>query len=266
MRLLLTTVLVSFSLTAFGGTVIESREAGGGSSKISIDGNWVRFDRAEGDKSGYLLVNSKAKKFYMIVPAERTIIEFSADKKGKNTAVRKVNAQIEEVGAGPKVVGYATRKYELTANGEKCGSMLVSKQAAKIGDIEKLLSATGSLDPEAFMPEEMLRGLQGMADSCDMAEMQLGEQELAKLGLPMKSLDSEGKMKHEVVSIDEKAKLKSELFELPKDYTRTTVKQMMEGMRKEMEGSMDKLNEMMKEMSPEERAKMKQMMKQFGGN
>ncbi len=266
MRLLLTTVLVSFSLTAFGGTVIESREAGGGGSKISIDGDWVRFDRAEGDKNGYLLVNSKAQKFYMIVPVERTIIEFSADKKGKNTTRQKVDARIEEVGAGPKVAGYATRKYQLTANGEQCGSILVSKQAAKIRDIEKLLSALGSLDPEAFMPEEMLRGLQGMADPCDLAEMQLREHELVKLGLPVRSLDPEGKMKHEVISIDEKAKLKSELFELPKDYTRTTVKQMMEGMRKEMEGSMDKLNEMMKEMSPEERAKVEQMIKQFGKN
>jgi len=265
MRLLLATVLVSFSLTALGSTVIESKDASGEVNKISIDGDWARFDGAEGGKDGYMLVNSKAQKYYMVVPAERTIIEFSADKKKKSKSRQKVDVNIKDLGDGPKMAGYATRKYELTANGKPCGSVLFSKQAAGIEDISKLMSTIGSLDPEAFMPEEMLQGFQSAADPCDMAEMQLEEQELVKLGFPMKSLDPKGKTENEVVSIDEKAKLKPELFDLPKDYSRTTVKQMMEGMRKEMEGAMDKIKEMMKEMSPEERAKMEQMMKQFGG-
>ncbi len=264
MRLLLATVLVSFSLTALGSTVIESKDANGEVSKISIDGEWARFDGAEGDKDGYMLVNSKAQKFYMVVPAERTIVEFSADKNKKNKK-QKVDVNIKELGNGPKVAGYATREYELTANGKRCGSVLFSKQAAGIKDVSKLMSTIGALDPEAFMPEEMLQGFQNAADPCDMAEMQLEEQELVKLGFPMKSLDPKGKTENEVVSIDEKAKLKPGLFDLPNDYSRTTVKQMMEGMRKEMEGAMDKIKEMMKEMSPEERAKMEQMMKQFGG-
>jgi len=113
------------------------------------------------------------------------------------------------------------------------------------------------------MPEEMVQGYQA-PDSCAMAKKQLDEEKFAELGFPMKSLDSTGKVKYEIVSIDEDARLKSGLFNLPEDYTRTTMKQMMEGMRKEMEGEMDKINEMMKDMSPEERAKMEQMMKQFG--
>ncbi len=264
MRLLLTTVLVTFSLAAFGSTVIESKDAEGGISKISIDGDWTRFDSVEGGRDGYMLVNTKAQKFYMVVPAERAIIEFSANENKKNTEKQKVDIDIEDVGNGPKVAGYATRKYELTANGKQCGSVLLSKQAAKVEDINRLLSAMGGLNPEAFMPEEMLQGLQSMADPCDLAEMQLEEKDLVKRGFPMKSLDSKGETENEVVSIDENAELKPELFDLPEDYTRTTVKEMMEGMRKEMEGAMDKLNEMMKDMYPEERAKMEQMMKQFG--
>ncbi len=264
MRLLLTTVLVTFSLTAFSNTVIESKDDGGAVSKISIDGDWARFDNTEGGKDGYMLVNSRAQKYYMVVPAEHAIIEFSADKDKKNKVKQKIEVDLKDLGDGPRVAGFATRKYELTANGQPCGSVLMSQQAAKIDDIGKLLSAMGGLNPEAFMPEEMLPGVQRMTDPCDLAEMHLEDKDLIKPGFPMKSLNPKGKIENEVISIDDNAKLKPELFDLPKDYTRTTVKQMMEGMRKEMAGEMDKLNEMMKDMSPEERTKMEQMMKQFG--
>jgi len=141
MRLLLTAVLASFSLAAYSNTVIESRESGGEISKISIDGDWTRFDGSRnGNKDGYMLLNSKDRKFYMIVPEQRTIIEFSAEKNNKKNNKQSVKVSFKEIKKGADVAGYATHEYELTADGEKCGFSLVSKQAAKIKDIDKLLS------------------------------------------------------------------------------------------------------------------------------
>ncbi len=263
MRLLLTTVLVTFSLTVFGGTVIKGKDTAGGASEISIDGERARFHGAK-ENDGYLLADFKTQKFHMVVPSERIVVEFSPGR--KKTDKPKADVALEEIGEGPKVAGYATRKYELIADGKSCGFVLLSEQMTKIKDVDKLLSATAGLNPEAFMPKEMLQAFQGMNDPCVMAETELAEKHFAKLGFPMKSLDSEGKTRREVVSVEENVELEPELFELPEGYTRTTVKQMMEGMRKEMMEHSEQINEMMKEMSPEERAKMEQMMKQFGNN
>jgi len=110
----------------------------------------------------------------------------------------------------------------------------------------------------------MRQGFRAHRDPCETARIQLGDEKISKLGFPMKILDPKGETINEVVSIDTRPKLDGKLFELPKDYSRTTVKEMMEGMRKEMESAREKIEQMMKDMSPEERAQMQQMMKQFG--
>ncbi len=264
MRLLLATALVTFSLAAFGDTVVDTMDSRGEISRISIKGDWARFEGTDGGKDGYMLVELKGARFFAIAPAERTIIEFSAQREREKSEQQKVEAELKEAGDGPKVAGYATRKYEWTANGESCGSILLSRQAAKVGDIGRLLATLGGLNPDTFIPEEMRQGFRAHRDPCETARIQLGDEKISKLGFPMKILDPKGKTINEVVSIDTRPKLDGKLFELPKDYSRTTVKEMMEGMRKEMESARDKIEQMMKDMSPEERAQMQQMMKQFG--
>ncbi len=264
MRLLLATALVIFSLTAAGGTVIENRDSQGEISRISIEGEWARFDGADGGKDGYMLVELKSARFYAVAPAERTVIEFSPEQEKEKNEQQKIEAVLKEAGDGPEVAGYTTKRYELTAAGKSCGSILLSRQAAKLKDIGRLLSALGGLNPDVFIPEEMRQGFHVHRDPCNVAKVQLGEEEIPKLGFPMKTLNPEGKTVDEVISVKTNAELDPSLFALPKEYTRTTVKEMMEGMRKEMEGARDKIEEMMKGMSPEERARMEQMMKQFG--
>ena len=262
MRLLLATLLTAFTLTALADTVIESREPGGKTGRISISGDWVRFDDAGGGGEGYMLMNAKQRRFYVVVPGERTIIEFGSKpyKKGEQPAV-----EFRDGGNGPRIAGYATRKYELLVGGESCGQRFYSTQAAEIADLRSLLSAIGGFNPEAFMPEEMVQGFRDRTNPCDMAELRLDEKERAKLGFPMKRLDPEGNIESEVVSITRNASLKDGLFDLPQGYARTSVKEMMEGMRREMENNREQIERMLKEMSPEERTRLEQMMKQFGG-
>ncbi len=262
MRLLLATVLVCFSLSVFGGTVIENRDARGEISRVSIEGGWARFDGADKGKSGYMLVDLSSVTFYAVAPAEHTIIEFSPKEKKKDKQ-QAVKMDLEGAGKGPEVAGYETQIYKLSADGKSCGSILLSKSAAKIKDVSKLLGALRGLNPDTFIPEEMQQSFHAHRDPCDLAKTQLGEKAIVKLGFPMKSLDPKGKVIDEVVSIKTGIKLDSALFELPEEYSRTTVKEMMEGMRKEMEAARDKIEKMMEEMSPEERAKMEQMLKQF---
>ncbi len=265
MRLVLAAItLAAFSLSAYCDTVIESKDPEGGVSKISIDGEWARFDEVNGGGKGYLLVNTKARKAYMVVPAEQVIIEFPVDKADKQAVPRDVNIGFESLGEGPKVAGYATELFELMANEQLCGTALLSRQVTEIKDVNGLLAATGGLNPRLFMPEEMWQGLRGEMEPCDAARMQFPRDGVLKQGFPLKVTNSKGDTVSEVVSIKQNAELKPGMFELPKGYNRTTVKQMMDGMRQEMKGSMGKINEMMKDLSPEERAKMEQMMKQFG--
>lgn len=261
MRLVLAAVLMAFALTAFANTVIESREAGGKTGRISIDGDWVRFDDAKGGGDGYMLMNSKQRRFYVVVPREQTIIEFSS---AADSSRERPEVDFRDGGSGPKIAGYATRKYELVVDGNSCGQRLYSQQAAKIGDLKALLSVIGGFNPEAFMPEDMVQGFRDRTDPCDMAELRLDEKVRSRLGFPMKRMDTKGNTESEVISITENARLDDGLFDLPKEYARTSVKEMMEGMRREMESNRQQIEQMMKGMSPEERARMEQMMRQFG--
>ncbi len=263
MRLLLATALVTFTLSAAAGTVIENKDDQGEISRVSIEGGWARFDGADKGEKGYMLVDLEAAKFYAVAPPERTIIEFSP-RKEKKEQEKGVKAEFKKVGPGPEVAGYATDKYELTADGKSCGFFLMSESVAEIGDVKELLARLGGLTPDAFVPEEMRQGLPIHRDPCEVAKMELGKEAMVREGYPMKMLDPKGETVEEVTAVKTGVELDPALFELPKGYSRTTVKEMMEGMRKEMEAARDEIERMMKEMSPEERARMEQMMKQFG--
>ncbi len=262
MRLLLAAVLIFLTIPSIAATVIESRESGGNTGRISIEGEWVRFDDAGGSGQGYLLMNAKQRRFYIVDPREQAIIEFTSRSERDKRGDRKV--EFRDIGEGPEIAGFPTRKYELVVDGKGCGQRLMSQQAAEIADLQRLLAAVGGLNPEAFMPEDMVQGFRDRTDPCDMAELQMDEKTRIGLGFPMKSMDGEGNTESEILSIRENVKIDSELFELPDDYTRTSVKEMMEGMRREMENNRQQLEQMMKQMSPEERARMEQMMKQLG--
>ena len=93
---------------------------------------------------------------------------------------------------------------------------------------------------------------QSMMDPCDLASQSFDDQ-LPKLGMPLKSIDASGNVETEIVDIDTRAKLDKKLFTLPADYRRTSLEE-------EMGNAMKEMQQMMQQMPPEMQQMMQQML------
>jgi hypothetical protein len=76
-----------------------------------------------------------------------------------------------------------------------------------------------------------------MRDPCLQAREKL-EVDSAKLGVPMRSVDSKGRVMTEVTSIATDVKMPPEKFELPKDYNVMTEKELLKAFEEEAQKNM----------------------------
>lgn len=248
-------LVAGVSVQAMADTVVNVRSGQGAAERVSIQGDWARMDGLE-EKGEYILGNLTNGVMYVVMPSEKKILELKSNGKSSKKS-SDINAQFKKVAKGPDIAGYATDEYELVANGQKCGKTWISKKAGEIKDVKKLLAVMDQFDPEAMMPEGMGGMMQGQMNPCDRAQL-MTQLHVAKLGMPMKSVDESGRVEQEVVGIDKNAKLDASLFELPAGYQRTTPSAMIND-------AMSQMQEMMKNVTPEQRQMMEQMMQQFGG-
>lgn len=248
-------LVAGVSAQAMADTVVHVRSGHGDAEKVSIQGDWARMDGLE-DRGEYILGNLASGVMYVVMPGERKILELKSNGKSKSSSAS-IDAQFKKVAKGPEIAGYSTDEYELVANGQKCGKTWISEAAGDIKDVKRLLAVMDQFDPEAMMPEGMGGMMQGHMNPCDRAQL-MTQLHVAKLGMPMKSVDETGRVEQEVVGIDKDAKLDAKLFQLPAGYQRTTPSAMIND-------AMSQMQEMMKNVTPEQRQMMEQMMQQFGG-
>ncbi len=242
MRHLAATLLVtSIAIPAVtvADTVIQQKSGDGGNTTISIKGDWARLDNA-GD-SEYQLWNLKTGEMNMVIPEDRTIMVINLRSEQSKKKQRPIKATVKKSGKGPKIAGYATTEYTVMAAGKRCGKEYISSAAAKSPEIRHLVDNFAALaNLDELMPGPMGAIAQSMQDPCDLASQSLGDQ-LPKLGMPLKSTDANGRVETEVTRIDTHAKLDAKRFELPADYKRTTMKEMMDEAMKEMQQMMQSI-------------------------
>lgn len=254
MKWILTACVASLSVSAVADTVVDVRSGDRQGERISIQGDWVRMDGFSGENE-YVLGDLNSGNVYVVMPGEKTILELHS--KGKNGAASGVaNVKLQKLGSGPEIAGFDTTEYELMAGGQSCGKALISAKAGAIADVQRLLKGMAQFDPGAMMPEGMGAMVESRMDVCDKAQL-ASQKEITKLGMPMKSLDQQGQVEQEVTAINTQASLAADLFKLPQGYQRTTPGAMIND-------AMSQMQEMMKNVSPEERQMMEQMMKNFG--
>jgi hypothetical protein len=240
---LTTLLLLGTTLPALADTVIKTRSYGDGEDKVMIHGDWARMESA--GESDYQLFNLKTGQIHMINKEEKTIMDFDLNKSGKAAKTpATVKVVIKKQGKGPKVAGYPTVKYVVTANGQTCGTEFISAKAVRNKDIKKLMHASTKLvNLDSLMPQGMAAAVHAMQDPCDIAEQDL-MQKADSLGIPLKSIDSDGSVESETTSIDTHAKLDPKLFQMPADYRHTTMQQ-------EMGKAMNEMQQMMQSIPPE---------------
>lgn len=250
MRKIILVLLLGCAPPIFADTVIKQRSADADNTTTRIQGDWVRMDQST--QPEFQLWNLKTGEMHIVDPGKRTIMTLNLRKGKSKRKQRPIKATVKKLAKGPKIAGYATIEYQLSANGKTCGKEFVSPAAAKSPDVHKLVSnfaELGNLDE--MMPGPLGAAAQAMMDPCDQASLSFGDQ-LPQLGMPLKSIDASGAIETEVTSIDPHAKLDKKLFVLPADYKRTSLEE-------EMGNAMKGMQQMMQNVPPE----MQQMMQQM---
>ncbi|MEN9461972.1 MAG: hypothetical protein RIS84_1992 [Pseudomonadota bacterium] len=223
-------------------TQIEHRDGMGTVQKVLIDQNNARMETP--DSSRYSLFQMKEKKMFAVDTKEKRIVEISLNppKPANTTAQNTLNtsppvqAQLLKQGASNEIAGYATLHYQILANSKVCSDDYFSEAAAKLENIQPFIDAMYAMSSARrktmanmpFIPK----------DPCMMIGDSL-ESEYTKLGLPMKSINKDGKLQHEVVSIKTGVNVAPDYFNLPAGFQMMSEAEAMKNMQLEFMKKMD---------------------------
>lgn len=227
------------SLVGSGSSLADTRidfiDANDGSASSA----WINDKRARVSASaeeGFMLVDFSDNKQYMVSTEEKTIFEMSSmaaamgQLPGGSAKAPPVDIKLDDKGAGPKIAGFGTRHYVVTVGGKKCFEEFVSKDALAQGEVRQFIQAMYTMTEQMSNP--------GMMSPCDRAEVELTKR-YADLGLPMRSLDENGTVVHEISAISTKVSAPAGTFDFPAGYQRMTMEDMMRNMMQNMpQGSM----------------------------
>lgn len=234
--------------TTWAATQIEHRDGMGTVQKVLIDQNNARMETP--DPSRYSLFQMREKKMFAVDTKEKRIIEISLNPpKPANTATQTtlntsspVQAKLLKQGASDEIASYATVHYQILANDTVCSDDYFSDAAAKLENIQPFIDAMYAMSSARrkamanmpFIPK----------DPCMMIGDSL-ETEYTKLGLPMKSVNKDGKLQHEVVSIKTGVNVAPDYFKLPAGFQMLSEADAMKNMQSEFVKKMDAARQQM---------------------
>jgi len=239
-------LLSAYLFPSEAATLIEQQD-NKGTQKVFLADQQVRLE--SGEPSRYRLIDLPSKKAYTIDTKEQRIVEMEVA--GTPPALPSnmpslpkaspVEAELVKKGEGPKIAGYATVNYEVTANGKVCSENYFSKEAAKIAHLNEFMEAMYTLSSS--------RKPKGMPmPPCQQAHDNLEKESMA-LGVPMKSVIKWGdkeKVRHEVKRIQTDVTVAKDFFDLPKGFKRITEEEMIKE-------NTEKMQDWMKEHPPRQR-------------
>ncbi len=237
---LLMGMLLLLAFPSWSDTVIERQDTQGDRQTILMGEHRARFQGQTPEH--YMLIDLETKQVYIVDSLEKQILEMPitgrphGDSPQNLPPAIEVESKLVNQGEGPKMAGYPTLKYEVTANGKFCSENYLSEKAAKIPHVLSFLNALYEVSDS--------RKIKGIpAHPCQLAHDEL-EIEMMKLGVPMKSVrrtTNGNKVRHEIMEIKIGVTIKPEQLSLPKDYRivseETMIKQEQSEIQKRREQS-----------------------------
>lgn len=220
-RIPLLLILTLSWVVAGAGTLIESREDDGSLVKMRISDTMARID--SGDPEAYMVVDLKAGKVYVVSPTQRMVLEMAAgaDPGGIHSPRRPVGpapeVEVNRLGVGERVAGYETRRYRVSAAGRHCFDDLISTDLLDLPGMRRFAEVMAAASGE---PED------GTADPCAYA-MEVMGQRYADLGVPLKTVEADGRVSHEIIKVVTDVDFPQGIFILPADYRQVDQRALM---------------------------------------
>lgn len=259
-----TLILLLTPVLLHAATMIETRDGNGEITNIYIDGNKARLEMP--GQEGFVLMDISNKSMKIALHEQRVIMDLSSVFNESDTepaSAQVVAASVTSKGSGPLIASYATKEYEMFAEGKYCGSAFVSVDALKNIDLRKFVKTLNSMTDKVQKKMDGMVGvnMEQVMSPCERADNKLGEKILG-IGFPLRFIDQNKHLQSEVTRIDIKARLPTDAFMLPAGYVLTTPEQMMGDAMKLLQQNQPQLQEMMQNLPPELMDMMRKQMQQ----
>jgi len=257
--------LVSLALCspALADVTLVVKDDRGQTSTINSNGKKARIESAQ--TPGYAIVDYGKGELLAVDPQRQQIIRMSLASDAAATGEATLDVNLKRKGDGPKIAGYPTRKFKITANGESCGTVFASKKLLENRNIKVMFESMRALQK---MVGGMTARFSGSMPVCQRANLTLAAA-MGSRGAPMKVVDAGGKLISKVVSVDTKSKLPGGHYQVPAGMKIVSMEQMMNQATQQMQGMPD-MNQLLQEsggqMTPEikqQMEKLQQMMEQM---
>lgn len=240
----ITGLAMSLAITpVWAATVIKHQGSKAGKEQVvAIEGDKARMEN--GVEGGFTLLDLTANKIFMVDDRNKRVIKMGVGEElpplpaPPRDAAKKppeVDAKLAKIGEGPKILEYPTVHYQLVANDVVCSDEYFSEAVAQVAGVQKFINTLAAISQDR--KEKMAHSPLRMRDPCLQAREKL-EVDSAKLGVPMRSVDSKGRVMTEVTSIATDVKMPTEKFELPKDYNVMTEKELLQAFEEEAQKNM----------------------------
>jgi hypothetical protein len=178
--------------------------------------------RMQSEPDNYILIDPSADQYLYIMRSEQQIVQMNsappaeAGHPGKASALPAV--KVVHKGAGPKIAGYATQRYQLFANGKLCLNTYLSREAMERGKLKDFLDGFYRLQAKQ---KQEYRAIGTQYAPCDDAqEILMGR--YPELGMAMRTLDPKGQLRQEVVDVQTGVTVKPEAFQAPEGFKQLT--------------------------------------------
>lgn len=221
-QLLMLAVLLVLAASVGADTIIESRERDGALTETAISGDMIRM---RGRGQAYLLLNTGSGEFLAVFPGARQVLDLAYDLPPLGAVEQPPESphslRLYRFGEGPKIAGFPTERYRLSANGLVCAELWLSRKALELPEIANYLGGYRSFHRRQRAALER-QGL--FYSACEDAEHYASGQ-FRTLGLPMRMDNAEGDTLHEVTGIYSGLRMPAGYFEVPAGYRRVSPNQ-----------------------------------------
>lgn len=243
-RFLLAAIALAFVTSAQADVLITIKGHDGRTSAFSSDGKMARIEDQQ--MPGHVIINYQSGEFFM-VDSERKEIMRTVIESGEGTqSSSALKISLKDKGGGQKIAGYSTRKYEMNANGERCGTVYASSKLLQNQDVQAIFESMRNMQQ---FSRNMTGGMGGMMSVCQQASMQLADV-VESSGAPMKVIDENGKLVSEVLAVDTNKKFPGNHYQLPAGMKVVDMSERMSQatqQTQEMMENMPDMNELMKQ-------------------
>jgi hypothetical protein len=266
-RIVFTLAALSLFANAFADVQVKVKDGFGSNSTFSSNGRLVRVD---GEKmEGFIIVDFSSGEFFMVDLNRNEVMRTSLGQMRASNSVAPIDISLKDRGSGQKIAGYLTRKYEMIADGELCGSVYTSSKLLQNKDIRAIFESMRNMQQ---FSSRMMGGMSEIIPLCQRASMQTADV-IESSGAPLRTVDKSGKLISEVVSVDTDKKYADDHYKLPVGMAVVDMSEQMNQaaqQSQQMMENMPDMDELIKQMqqndgqmSEEMQQQMQQMMEQL---